>query len=233
MKRKLDALLALTAQDARLRALHEKLERLQAQLRQLEGTLAAEQRALDEERRKLEELKRLGRERSAEVDDLDAQLRKYQRQLDEGLLSFKEMEALREKIASGRRRMERLEEEAIELLERAEQQEATLKTQEASFAQWKARLEGEIAELRREIEHQQRVLEQERAKRDRLLKEVEPGLLERYRRLSADYDDPVVPVRDGRCTGCTLQLSEITLERVREGREVTTCESCGRILYAA
>ncbi len=143
------------------------------------------------------------------------------------------MEALREKIASSRQRMEALEEEAIELLDRVEQQEAALQKQEVSFVQWRKRMEEEIAELRREIEQHRQKIEQEQAKREQLVTEVEPALLEHYQRLLADYEDPIVPVRDGRCTGCTLQISEITLERVREGREITTCESCGRILYAA
>jgi len=231
MREELEALLALQEQDVRIRDLEEKFHRLQDHLKQLEATLAAEEASLEEERRKLEELRRLSRERAAEVDDLDVQIRKYEKQLEEGLLSFKEMEALREKVRHSRERMEALEEEAIELLDRLEAEEERMKARLEAYARWRERIEEERAEVERQLKQQGRKIEEERAKRQSLVKGVDAALLERYERLLAEYDDPVVPMRDGRCTSCNLRLSETTIERVREGLELVTCENCLRILY--
>jgi predicted nucleic acid-binding Zn-ribbon protein len=232
MRKELETLTALQTQDTLLRTLQERLERFQAQERSLLETLAEEERSFQEEQRKLEDLRRLSRERAAAADDLDVQIRKYEKQLDEGLVSFKEMEALREMVQHSRQRMEELEDEALELFDRVEAEEATLEKRAATYEKWKRRIEEELAELRREMEAQRAKLEEAQGERRRLAQGVEPALLEHYERLLRDYENPVVPVRGGRCAGCSLQLSEITLERVREGREIVTCESCMRILYA-
>jgi len=232
MKRELETLLAVQAQDAHLRTLQEKLGQLTERRKDLEETLKAEERSLQDEQRRLEDLRRLSRERTAEVDDLDAQIRRYEQQLEEGLLSFKEMEALREKVASSRQRMERLEEEAIELLDRLEEEEEEMAAREKTFSQWRSRIEEEFQELDRSIEEHRRRIAEAEERREALARDVEAALLERYERLSAEYEDPVVPVRDGRCTGCNLRLSETTIERVREGSDIVTCENCLRILYA-
>jgi len=232
MSKELAALLALHAQDSHLRRLEERLDRLLAQKKQLEETVASEEQELAARKEALEALKRRSRERAAEVDDLDTQIRKYQQQLDEGLLSFKEMEALREKVQSSRTRMEALEEEAIALLDEVEREEAAMREREAAFRKWHERMAEELAEIDREIEAQRRNLEAERTKRETLAQEVDAALRERYERLLREYENPVVPLREGRCTGCRLQVSEITVERVREGREIVACENCLRILYA-
>ncbi len=231
MKKELEALLALQAQDKRLRTLQDQLQRLFEQRQQLQATLDAEEQILAEERRRLAELQRLSWEKTAEVDDLDVQIRKYEHQLEEGLLSFKEMEALREKVQHSRQRMEQLEEEAIPLLERVEQERAKMAEREAAFAQWKSRMAEEVAEVNQQSEEQRRKIEEEQAKRRELAQHVDAALLERYERLRAEYEDPLVAVRDGRCNGCKLNLSETTIERVREGLDLVTCENCLRILY--
>lgn len=231
MREELEALLALQDQDVRIRTLEEKSQRLHDQLKQLDATLVAEEASLEEEHNKLEELRRLSRERTAEVDDLDTQIRKYEKQLEEGLLSFKEMEALREQVEHSRQRMEALEEEAIELLERLEAEEEQMKARLETFTRWRSRIEEERSEVERQLEEHHRRIEEEQAKRKRLAEEVDAALLERYERLLSEHEDPVVPMRDGRCTSCNLRLSETTIERVREGLDLVTCENCLRILY--
>jgi predicted nucleic acid-binding Zn-ribbon protein len=232
MKRELETLVALQENDKRIRALQDQLQRLLQQRQQLQATLEAETEELQAEKRKLADLERLSREQNAAVDDLDAQLRKYQKQLDDGLLSFKEMEAYREKVQHGRQRIEQLEEEAISLMEKLAQEAERAAQREASFAQWRSRMDEEIAEVDRELERQRRKLEEGEAQRQTLAQHMDPALLERYERLHAEYEDPVASVRDGRCTSCNLQLSEITLERVREGHDLVTCENCLRILHS-
>ncbi len=233
MRKELETLVTLQTQETLLHTLQERLQRFQDRERSLLETLAEEERALEEERRKLEDLQRLSRERAAEADDLDVQIRKYEKQMEEGLISFKEMEALREMVQHSRRRMEELEDEALELFDRVEAEEATLEKRSATHQKWKRRIEEELAELRQEMKAHRQKLEAAQAKRRQLAQDVEPSLLEHYERLLRDNENPIVSVRGVRCTGCNLQLSEITLERVREGREIVTCESCLRILYAA
>ncbi|OGF53978.1 MAG: hypothetical protein A2Z21_05160 [Candidatus Fraserbacteria bacterium RBG_16_55_9] len=232
MKKELEALLAVQAQDTRIRALEEKIQRILKQRQQLQATVEAEAKTLEAEKHKLADLERLSRERNAAVDDLDSQIRKYQQQLEGGLVSFKEMESLRELVQHSRERIEKLEEEAISLMDQVVKESEAMVQREGSFSQWKGRMDEEIAEVDRELEEQRRKIDGERMKRQALAEQVDAALFERYERLLAEYEDPLASVRDGRCTSCNLQLSEITIERVREGLDILTCENCLRILYS-
>ena len=232
MKKELETLLALQAQDTRIRALEEKLQRTLKQRQQLQSTLETEAKALEDEKCKLADLERLSRERNDAVDDLDAQVRRYQQQLEGELLNFKEMESLREQIQRSRERIENLEEEAISLMDQVAKETEAMERRKTSFSQWKSRINEEITEVDRELEEQRRKIEGECMKRQALAQQVDAALFERYERLLAEYEDPLASVRDGRCTSCNLQLSEIAFERVREGLDIVTCENCLRILYS-
>lgn len=59
---------------------------------------------------------------------------------------------------------------------------------------------------------------------------IEPAVLRRYDRISRKYDRPLVPVRNGVCYGCFVRYPTARLAEL--GEELTTCESCGRLLYA-
>jgi len=227
------ALIELAEQDQRIQKLQTRLAGLRDQKDQVDAKIESERADLEAKRADLGELERRSREINAEVDDLDSQIRKHEHQLAEGLLSFKEMETVRDRIQHNRERMEALEEEALELMDQVETRQAEMAEEEARYNDWKARMDEELATLNADIDEQSRKIEEAQAKRAELADAVEARLYERYERLRGELADPIVPVRNGRCTGCQLGLSETTLERVREGSDLLTCENCMRILYAS
>ncbi len=230
---KLSLLLELQAQDLRLRELEVRIKRLNHRCAELERKIAERRAALEAKERELEELRRESRRRNDEVDALDYKIRDYQRQLEEGIISYKEMEALREKIALSRKRMEELEEQAIALMDEIDLREAELAEEEREITAWEAQVRGEIAKLEGEIKARQAELERGQRERAELASRIEPYLLEQYERLRGDfgYEDPLARVEGGSCSGCLIRISENALEKLREGRELVSCENCHRILY--
>lgn len=65
---------------------------------------------------------------------------------------------------------------------------------------------------------------------ERLLEEVDPRHRRYYLRLKQRYSDPVVPVRDGHCTGCYANVPT-SFTSVTKENKVQNCESCGRIIF--
>lgn len=232
-RERMRALIELADQDERIGKLRTKLAGLQDQRRQVEARIESERAKLEAKRGELHELERRSREAGDEVDDLDSQIRKHQKQLDEGLLSFKEMETVRTTIEHNRERMESLEDEALQIMDQVEAREAELAEEGKRFDDWKARMDADLQALDSDIAAQERKIAEAQAKRDELAEAVDERLYERYERLRGELSDPIVPVRDGRCTGCQLGLSETSMERVREGSDLVTCENCMRILYAS
>ena len=68
------------------------------------------------------------------------------------------------------------------------------------------------------------------SKRDRLVQEVGPELIDRYEQLRRRNRRAVAPVRRGVCLGCYTVRP--TKSSTTAGR-VDTCERCGRILFPA
>jgi len=232
MRKELEVLRLIQGQDMELTELQEKIEALKRRREGLQATMAKEKDSLAAERQRLAQMCQESRRKNAEVDDLDFEVRNHEKRLNEGLMSFKEMEALREKILHLRGRIEELEDEALELMMAIEKGEQKLKEQEASFARKLAKTEEEIRRVEKEIEGLQLRVAQGKERRAQLANTVSPQLLERYERLREEYEDPVVAIKGGSCSGCKLGLSETTIERARESLEIATCENCSRILYA-
>ncbi|MBI1744921.1 hypothetical protein HYR54_17905 [Candidatus Acetothermia bacterium] len=232
MKKELEALLAVQKQDLELKAFEEKIAGLRKHRETLEAAIAMEKTVVDDEKKQLDDLKKKGRERSLEVDTLDEHIRNDEKKIKEGLMSYKEMEAYRERADHDRKRMDHLEDEALALLNQAEAGEADYKNKEAAFLKWKFKIDAEIQELDQLVNQQRQRVTQGQANRGQLLPNVDPTLLKRYQQLQEDYDDPLAALRSSVCSGCKLRLSEITVERVREGNEIVSCEHCSRILYA-
>jgi predicted nucleic acid-binding Zn-ribbon protein len=230
MREDLETLKAIQGHDQRVRSLQANIASFEAHIRESEHQLAAEAQRVDQVRQKLAELQRQSRERNAEVDDLDEQLRKYQRELDTGLISFKEMEALRAKVVHDRQRMERLEDEALALMDQAAAGAAQLQVEEEGLTALKTQIAQEIQEVQSQIASCRSKIVEEQTGRAVLVQSVSALLLDRYERLARDYPNPVAFISDGSCTGCKLKLSEIIIARAREGLDVVACENCSRIL---
>lgn len=64
--------------------------------------------------------------------------------------------------------------------------------------------------------------------REEIASNVKPQLLNRYERVSKNYDRTVVPVVGELCTGC---FAKVPTSFRYEKNAVMACENCGRILY--
>jgi predicted nucleic acid-binding Zn-ribbon protein len=69
-----------------------------------------------------------------------------------------------------------------------------------------------------------------RQARDNLASRVKPQLLNRYERVSGNYDRAIVPVIGDLCLGCFAKIPT-SFRSLYEKANILTCESCGRILY--
>jgi predicted nucleic acid-binding Zn-ribbon protein len=69
-----------------------------------------------------------------------------------------------------------------------------------------------------------------RQARDDLAKRIKPQLLNRYERVSKNYDRVIVPVTGDLCLACFAKIPT-SFRSLHEKANILTCESCGRILY--
>ena len=210
--------------EARRARLHRERERLLSQIDEARA-------AVEASRQELAQLQHDSRMRNLAVDELDAQIRTYRTRLDEGIISFKEMEDLRVKIASERGRISQLEDEALAMMEAIEAKTREQDDAERRLAERESLLREQISGVEAETAEAGGQFETLTAERARSSSEIPPYLLTQYETLHAKFADPVAVIRNGTCGGCKLRLSGNTGERVRGEMGVVTCEHCSRILY--
>ena len=66
-----------------------------------------------------------------------------------------------------------------------------------------------------------------------LLTFIACAVLERFNRLfTSKGDAAVVALEHDVCAGCHMKVTTATAAAVRAGKEIVSCEQCGRILYS-
>jgi len=70
--------------------------------------------------------------------------------------------------------------------------------------------------------------------RSELAGKIDEDVLGRFERLfNSKGDAAVVALEHEVCTGCHMKVTTQTAHRVKAGKEIVSCENCGRILYDA
>jgi uncharacterized protein len=190
--------------------------------------------------------------RIADVDSRRADLTKSQQRLEDEISSLRtkaqqadkqlysgatnnprELQALQDDIDSIKRRITRLEDdelEIMELLEPVDAERAGLLAERDRIDQDAARLRAELAEAETEIEAELRSVREQRAA---AAAEVPDDLWAEYDRLRAQLGGVAIARLVGStCQGCHLGLSAVEVDRIRHlsPDEIVHCEECGRLL---
>jgi predicted nucleic acid-binding Zn-ribbon protein len=127
-----------------------------------------------------------------------------------------------------------LETKELEFMEIADGLKTTLASARESLAATQGLVDEELAgltERQSNAEEQLAALEEER---EGIAASINEDTLDLYQRLLAGKGDvAVVPLHDGKCGGCHMNVIKVTQLHVQADNEITLCEQCSRILYLA
>ncbi|MCK0114109.1 C4-type zinc ribbon domain-containing protein [Ornithinimicrobium sp. F0845] len=213
--------------DHQLRGLpeHAELETLTARAADLDAEVVRTTTARGDVQRELakaEQDVQLVRDRAA----------RDQQRLDAGLGSAKDLQAIQHELESLARRQTTLEDEELEVMERAEALDAEVAKAEAD----RDALAAQIAEVTASRDTKAQALQADRAEvaagRDAIVADISDELVALYDKIRAQSGTGAAPLQQRRCGGCQLELNQVDLGRIRsaEADEVLRCEECRRIL---
>ncbi len=125
-----------------------------------------------------------------------------------------------------------LEDQELELMEQADQLKAQVAAEEKQTAAAKESIGRQVVNLAAKETTLNTRLDELKKEREELTGKVDEDLLDLFNRLFASKGDAaVVALEHEFCTGCHMKVTTQTAVRVKGGREIVSCEQCGRILY--
>jgi uncharacterized protein len=145
-----------------------------------------------------------------------------------------EFSAMGREIERYQQEINTLEDRELELMEQADQLKVQIAAEEKQTVASKQTIARQLENLEsKQVALNQR-LEELKKEREELAGKVDEELLDRFNRLfTSKGDAAVVALEHDVCTGCHMKVTTATSVRVKAGKEIVSCEQCGRLLYSA
>jgi predicted nucleic acid-binding Zn-ribbon protein len=171
-------------------------------------------------------------EKEVSLKTAEAQIAKYERQLNE-VSSRKEYDALRSEIAHAREKLRQIEDEILDAMSKVEESTTAIpelekkwKEAQAETAQFETANQGRQAELASQRDYALKTLAEVEAT---LPADIRPV----YDRMVQGRNDDAFAAATGRtCKGCFTELTNQGYLELSQHRFVL-CKACGRMLYLA
>ena len=125
-----------------------------------------------------------------------------------------------------------LEDQEIELMEKAEALKAALGKAQDGLTASQKHVDVELGQIAERVKNIETQLAEVQTVRDGLAAKVEEDLLEMYGRIwKSRGDSAVVPVVGSVCRGCNMKVSPAVIMGVKGDKVLTNCSNCGRLVY--
>jgi len=230
MTDEITALVQLKDVDVRIGKLTTLIELVPEQLAELTRRVELLREEVGKRRTRQEELKVKRRSKEKEVEDFTAKIHKFE--LDQyAVKSNEQYQALLREIALVKEKRSQAEGEIIELMEQEEGSTKDLKEFEGKISREETAAAGEKRKHEAELEEATRQLTVEESEKAALIGRLSAPVRMRYERVSEGKGGmAVTTVRNRACGTCCTNLPPQTLNEIRKGIQVITCETCGRLL---
>ena len=233
MQAELEQLLVLQDRDQKIKQVEAELKTIPQQRRTLEAQLASSAaglEALKQKARQVEvERKKLELDVGTRTDTISRlKTQQYETRKND------EFQAMGHEIERYAKEIQKIEDQELELMVQADQLKEQVTAEKKRTGTANESVGRQMSDLESKSKLLETRLEELRKERTDLAAKVEEDLLNRFERLFASKGDAaVVALEHEVCTGCHMKITTQTAVRVKAGKEIVSCEQCGRILYAA
>ena len=227
----IEKLLVLQDRDRRIAQLKAERTRIPEQTAATEQSLKAGSARLDSLRDQAKHIEADRKKLEIDVEAKRGQIAKYRMQLSL-IKSNTEYQALLKEISKAEQEIDTIETRELEVMEKSDQLQPAVKQEQATLKEITVKAEAERAELQKRSAMIEQELVKLQAERETLVQEADPEALYRYERLMHSKSDfAIVPIRNGNCGGCHLNIPPQLVHNAKNGTTLTSCDYCGRILY--
>jgi predicted nucleic acid-binding Zn-ribbon protein len=225
-------LLVIQDRDLKIRAIQKELDHLPVEEEDAREKLAGDRKRVDAAKLAMQE-----NEVAMKNFELDIQTRRN----SVGKLKIQQYEtrkneefrAMGAEIERYGKEISDLEDRELILMEKGEELRRALADAQLKLEATQRLVDEELADIdirRSNLRNDKAELQ---ANRELAEKDVEAASLDTYNRLFKSKGGlVVVPLVNGQCKGCHMKVVKSTAVAVKIEKEITHCESCGRILYS-
>jgi predicted nucleic acid-binding Zn-ribbon protein len=227
----LEQLLVLQDRQQKIRQIENEIQTVPLQRKNLDAQLVATVAAL-------ENIKH--RARQVEVDRKNLELDVGTRQQSIARLRTQqyetrkndEFQAIGHEIERYEKEITTIEDQELELMDQADKLKAEVGVEEKKTAAAKESISRQLNDLNEKAKTLAARLEELKKEKGSLASTIDEDLLDRFDRLfTSKGDAAVVALEHDVCTGCHMRVTTATANLVKAGKEIVSCEQCGRILY--
>jgi predicted nucleic acid-binding Zn-ribbon protein len=229
----LEQLLVLQDRDQKIKQVQAELKTIPQQRKMLEAQLASSAagfEALKQKARQVEvERKKLELDVGTRTDTISRlKTQQYETRKND------EFQAMGHEIERYAKEIQKIEDQELELMVQADQLKEQVLVEKKRTGAANESVGRQMSDLESKAKLLESRLEELGKGRTDLAANVDEDLLNRFERLFASKGDAaVVALEHEVCTGCHMKITTQTAVRVKAGKEIVSCEQCGRILYAA
>jgi uncharacterized protein len=145
-----------------------------------------------------------------------------------------EFAAMGHEIERYQKEISTIEDRELELMEQADKIKAELIEEEKKAGATKESISRQVVDLDEKSKALESRLQELTKDRTELAAKVDEDVLDRFERLfESKGDAAIVALEHNVCTGCHMKVTTATIMHAKAGKEIVSCEQCGRILYSA
>jgi predicted nucleic acid-binding Zn-ribbon protein len=225
-------LLVIQDRDLKIRAIEKELDHLPVEEEDAREKLAGDRKRVDAAKLAMQE-----NEVAMKNFELDIQTRRN----SVGKLKIQQYEtrkneefrAMGAEIERYGKEISDLEDRELILMEKGEEFRRLLAEAQLKLEATQRLVDEELADIEVRRSNLRDDKAELQANRELAEKDVEAASLDTYNRLFKSKGGlVVVPLVNGQCKGCHMKVVKSTAVAVKIEKEITHCESCGRILYS-
>lgn len=233
MQAELEQLLILQDRDQKIRQIRAEMKSLPLQRAHLDGQLAASVSSLDAIKLKAKQVEVERKKLELDVGTRTESINRLKTQQYETRKND-EFRAMGNEIERYEKEIQRIEDEELELMVQVDKLKLEAADEEKKATTARESIARQVSDLDRKSQALDGRLQELTKEREELASQIDEDLLSRFGRLfSSKGDAAIVALEHEVCTGCHMKITAQTAHRVKGGREIVSCEQCGRILYSA
>lgn len=224
-------LLIIQDRDLKIRAIDKELDHLPVEEDDARDKLAGDRRRVEAAKLAMQEnevaMKNLELDIQTRRDSIaKLKIQQYETRKND------EFRAMGGEIERYGKEVSELEDRELVLMEKGEQLKQSLADAQLKLEASQRLVDEELADIATRRDNLTAEKAELQSNRQESEKDVDADVLDIYNRLFKSKGGlVVVPLVNGQCKGCHMKVVKSTVVAVKAGREVTHCESCGRILY--